>query len=405
MSIVAIGSYHSFLSGWEFEYTEDLQLKSKQLFGFKAGEKCIKTIGISPKYLAIGGTDDLVRLYDITIKREVCTLNQHSGTVTKIVIHENEMICASEDGTLTFYKLTENSVELVNQITVLQKGISDIAIDSTGKICLCIGNKSMRVVDLYRGKVAYRKELDYEAETINWVHNDDYFAISCKNVIHVYNKKFEEFKLLECDKNQMLRVVSSFDNVLIAGTEKGEIITWNFTTEEEMEEEMKREEEQMKKKMEENDNDSDEEEDDDDSDEESDSDSDDEEDFSISEEKQPESVNLNPKENEQKEVKEKKEMKEVKEQKEEENDISDDDEFEEDDEKEMDEIELEYPYKQTLKVKDGRIRGVQQMIVDEWVGYSVGFSDGSFVIIDTEGNVQLEMNTGMRITAMNTISW
>ena len=42
-SVVAIGSYHSFLSGWEFEYTSDYQLKSKQLFGFKAGEKCIKT--------------------------------------------------------------------------------------------------------------------------------------------------------------------------------------------------------------------------------------------------------------------------------------------------------------------------------------------------------------------------
>ena len=87
--------------------------------------------------------------------------------------------------------------------------------------------------------------------------------------------------------------------------------------------------------------------------------------------------------------------------KEKDDDISDD----ESENDEMEDVELEYPYKQIMKVKDGRIRGVQQMIVDEWVGYSVGFSDGTFTIIDTEGNVQMEMNTGMRITAMATISW
>ena len=275
--------------------------------------------------------------------------------------------------------------------------MNDVAIDSTGKICLCLGPKTMYVVDLFRGKVPFKRELDYEPETINWVHGDDYFAISSKNVIHVYNKKFEEYKILECDKNQMLRVVSSFDNVLIAGTEKGEVITWNFTTEEEMKEEIEKEEEekkqleeimkktknaklemkQPKEKKEKETKEMKEKKEEDDE-------------FSISEEDEAEGVDLN--------------VEYEKEENEKENDDISDEE-EDDDELEEEEIEFEYPYKQVMKVKDGRIRGVEQMIVGEWVGYSVGFSDGSFVIIDTEGNVQLEMETGMRITAMGTTSW
>ncbi|EDR23444.1 hypothetical protein, conserved [Entamoeba dispar SAW760] len=407
MSIVAVGSYNSFLSGWEFQSNENLELKSQQLFGFKVDKNCIKTVAVSPHYLALGGTDDLIRLYDLTIKREVCTLMDHSGTVNKIVILNEEMISCSDDGNIIFYKLSPKKVDLINKIHVSKDGVVDIALDSTGKICLCIGKKYMKVVDLYRGKVAFETKLTFDPETINWVHNDEFFCISHKNLITVYNRKFEEFKILECNPKQVVRVASSFDNLLMIGTDKGEIITWDFITSEEIKETIEKEKEIINKfnELKEGDDNEKKEEQ--------------EEGIDLKEQKSDSDISLNSDdekvatanieemetiertkekmENENQEEKEKVDEK-IK-------DGIEDNSIEDELDIEEDEKEQEYPMKQIIQTGEGRIRGVQQIIVGEWVGFAVGYSDGKLLIIDREGNISLEMNTGMRITALGATSF
>ncbi|EKE41312.1 hypothetical protein ENUP19_0161G0060 [Entamoeba nuttalli] len=408
MSIVAVGSYNSFLSGWEFQSNENLELKSKQLFGFKVDKNCIKTVSVSPHYLALGGTDDLIRLYDLTIKREVCTLMDHSGTVNKIVILNEEMISCSDDGNIIFYKLSPKKVDLINKIHVSKDGVIDIALDSTGKICLCIGKKYMKVVDLYRGKVAFETKLTFDPETINWVHNDEFFCISHKNLITVYNRKFEEFKILECDPKQVVRVASSFDNLLMIGTDKGEIITWDFITPEEIKETIEKEEEiinkfnELKENGDSNEKEEEKEEGNDLKEQKSDSDislnSDDEKVVTANiEEMETIEQTKEKMENEKQEETEKVDEK-IK-------DDNEDNSKEDDIDIEEEEKEQEYPMKQIIQTSEGRIRGVQQIIVGEWVGFAVGYSDGKLLIIDREGNIALEMNTGMRITALGATSF
>lgn len=305
MSVVAIGSYDSFLSGWEFT-EEEGAIKSKQMFGFKVQKNCIKTIAVNNKYLALGGTDDIVRLYDLEKRKEICILMDHNGTINKIVLFGNRMVCASDDGGVSYYKITKTAVELIHKTFVIAGGVIDIAVDGTGKVCLCVGKKSMKVVDLYRDKVAFETKLDYEPEAINWVKDDEYFAISHRNEITIYNRNFEEYKVLQCEDKQLIRVTTSFGTRLIAGTDKGDIISWDFA--------------------------------------------------------------------------------------------EDDDDGKED--------SKEHPTKDVIHVADGRIRGLENVIISEdWMGYAVGFSDGKFIIINIDGTVTLEMNTGLRITALGATSY
>ena len=59
MSVFAIGSYESLLSGWKLEQRGE-KLKAQQLFGFKVERNCIRSVAVSLTHLALGGTGEVI---------------------------------------------------------------------------------------------------------------------------------------------------------------------------------------------------------------------------------------------------------------------------------------------------------------------------------------------------------
>ncbi|ELP93251.1 hypothetical protein EIN_056260 [Entamoeba invadens IP1] len=386
MSIVTIGSYDGFLAGWEFHRVDGV-VKSKQTFGFKVQDTCIKTITVSPQFLALGGSEEYVKVYDLAKKREVSTLLDFSGPVVRVVLQDKKLYCASSDGYLTTYSINRDKIVIFNK-TYVMKRIEDLAVDSTGKIALCIGKEGLSVINTLKATVVFQRKLKFAAEGVAWIGLNKYIAISEKDTVHIYNRKFEEIQTLKCGERDKVRTMSSLSDILVAGTEKGDVFSWNFAEKKEKQDAPKepQHDENNEKPSEQN--------------------------------TSPEAGPETEKEVKEEEVEHKddeKESSEVELHEEESKDIRMNEEADDEEEK-MEEIEEEendssseesvddgsFPHTKKIKIADGRIRGVEMILIDDWVGYAVGFSSGKLCIVSRSGKVLMEMETGLRITTLST---
>lgn len=82
---VIAGSYDKILYGLQVQPGEDSKsLQMKPIFIFPAHISCVKAVAASPrggKWLATGGTDEAIKIWDLKRRRELGTLQQHSGMV------------------------------------------------------------------------------------------------------------------------------------------------------------------------------------------------------------------------------------------------------------------------------------------------------------------------------------
>ncbi len=80
---VVAGSYDKILYGLQIQSTDGSEsLEMKPLFIFPAHISCVKAVSASPgggKWLATGGTDETIKIWDLKRRRELGSLQQHSG--------------------------------------------------------------------------------------------------------------------------------------------------------------------------------------------------------------------------------------------------------------------------------------------------------------------------------------
>ena len=81
-------SYEGSLFGWNVaeNVDDDAHLEASMAFGFNVCHNSLKcmTVSKSGKYLACGGTDERIYVYNLIEKRSVCELSNHTGAITTL---------------------------------------------------------------------------------------------------------------------------------------------------------------------------------------------------------------------------------------------------------------------------------------------------------------------------------
>jgi protein MAK11 len=83
--VVVSGSYDKILYGLHIELKSKDPSESAQfkpIFVFPAHISCVKAVATSPqggKWLATGGTDEIIKVWDLRRKKELGSLQQHQG--------------------------------------------------------------------------------------------------------------------------------------------------------------------------------------------------------------------------------------------------------------------------------------------------------------------------------------
>ncbi|XP_050506568.1 p21-activated protein kinase-interacting protein 1-like [Diabrotica virgifera virgifera] len=156
---IVAGTYEEFLIGYEF-FEKDSQLV--QSFASHDHSASIRSLTRCDHYVASGGADDRIIIYDFRMRKEHCMLSHHSSTVTCLDFTPNHshILSGSQDGLLAITRVGNWQVEKLWDKAHKGSAIIDIAVHPTGKLALTLGDDcTLRTWNLVKGRQAYAVNL------------------------------------------------------------------------------------------------------------------------------------------------------------------------------------------------------------------------------------------------------
>ncbi|KAG8788449.1 hypothetical protein FRC15_004424 [Serendipita sp. 397] len=197
--LVVAGCYEKILYGLEI----DLQKREKgdegeeragftPVFVFPAHISCVKAVAASRpsgKWLASGGTDESIKIWDLRRRKELGSLQQHQGSVTHLSFPtRTHLLSASEDGTICVYHTRDWAV--LATLRGHKDRVNDVAVHPSAKVCLSVGkDRTLRMWDLMRGKGSASVKLGKEGEGVRWTSSGTRFAVISASTLDIYSTK------------------------------------------------------------------------------------------------------------------------------------------------------------------------------------------------------------------------
>ncbi|CBQ68694.1 related to MAK11 protein (maintenance of killer toxin-encoding satellite M1 dsRNA) [Sporisorium reilianum SRZ2] len=152
----------------------------KPIFTFPAHISSIRTVataGADSKWLATGGTDEIVKVWDLRKQREVGQLTGHEGTITSLVFASRTyLLTTSADAHMNLYRTRDWA--LLRTLKGHIGRINSAAPHPTGRLALSVGSdRTIRMWDLMRGQAAASTRIGIEADLVRWDTEGSRFVV------------------------------------------------------------------------------------------------------------------------------------------------------------------------------------------------------------------------------------
>jgi len=139
------------------------------------------------KFLALGGFEEVIKMFNIKKFVEVGELVDHKGTITGLDFFKNEyLISCSEDGDIFLWRLKDFT--LIHRLK--QKKSSPViamATHPSGKLMLAIYKTSHMILwDLTKGKEKLKRKCRSDTIGIKWDKTGTHYITLCEKSIGIY---------------------------------------------------------------------------------------------------------------------------------------------------------------------------------------------------------------------------
>ena len=126
---------------------------------FSAHTGAIKCLASSDRYLVSGGSDEVIKIYDLKKRKDLGSLAQHTGAVTALQFYSrNHLLSASEDGTICIWRTRD--WECMATMKGHKGRVNGICVHPTGKIAVSVGkDRALRLWNLMTGRKASNTKL------------------------------------------------------------------------------------------------------------------------------------------------------------------------------------------------------------------------------------------------------
>lgn len=200
----------------------------------------MRTITTCGKYLASGGADDRICIYDMVQRKEHVMLTHHNSTVNCLQFTPGctHLISSSTDGSLYITRVGNWVIEKLWEKSHKNGHVIALAVHPTGKLLLTLGSDcSLQTWNLIKGRKAFVVNLNSKSTDakslsfIKWCTDGEKFLLGGGNNVEIWNiniggilKKFNYKSKVTC--------ATWFDEKLIViGHEDGKLRIVNFETE------------------------------------------------------------------------------------------------------------------------------------------------------------------------------
>lgn len=223
------------------------------IFHFAAHSLSIKTMDIAKRYLVTGANDEHIRIYDLQKRKELGTLLQHQGSITKLCfsnesdskqfpLHKqaNWLLSSASDGSILLWRTKD--WELFKTLKGHKGAVYDLSIHPSNRIAISTGeDNTVRLWNLMTGKKASGLKLKgawsrgEKPEYVRFSPDGEWFIVGFRNRLMIW--KTREGKLWSLWKSYDRKVIMCLDFIqmkgvdyIVMGMSDGSIKFWEFST-------------------------------------------------------------------------------------------------------------------------------------------------------------------------------
>lgn len=194
-----VGTYEEFLLGYKVKRSgKNNSMQLMQTFASRDHVGSVRCIDIHKNFIASGGSDDKIFIYDMNRRVLLQLLTCHDGTVNTVAFSPdgNYILSGGADGRVVITKVGSWLVEKV--FTAAHKGtaVLCIALHPSGKLALTLGRDlALRTWDLLKGRCVYvsnlktRSKLGTHIEFVEWSAEGTYFAMYGMTAFEIWSVK------------------------------------------------------------------------------------------------------------------------------------------------------------------------------------------------------------------------
>ncbi|KAJ9474276.1 Protein MAK11 [Pseudozyma hubeiensis] len=217
---IVAGSYERLLYGLEASVEPSssdassstaFHVTLKPIFTFPAHISSIRTVataGSDSKWLATGGTDEIVKVWDLRKRREVGQLTGHEGTITSLTFASRTyLLTTSADSNINLYRTRDWA--LLRTLKGHIGRINSAAPHPTGRLALSVGSdRTIRMWDLMRGQAAASTRIGIEADLVRWDTTGKRFVVLAYRQAMIFGTDMS--KLAEVEEKKRIGDVCFF---------------------------------------------------------------------------------------------------------------------------------------------------------------------------------------------------
>nr|XP_043626272.1 p21-activated protein kinase-interacting protein 1-like [Erigeron canadensis] len=236
MSIVA-GSYERFIWGFKLKTlkhsTESLTLSP--LFTFPSHTSPIKSVAVSGTVAVSGGSDDTIKIYDLTTSTEIGSLTDPTSTVTTLCLYTPQtspafprnLFSGFDDGNVSFYDA--DPFVLLKSVKVHKKGVNDLCVHPSGKLALTVGRDScLGMVNLVRGRRSFFCRMEKEGNLVEYdCIGGEKFFMGMDEKVSVHESENAKLIVELPTKKKVLCIAPGMNGLLYTGGEDRNLTAWD----------------------------------------------------------------------------------------------------------------------------------------------------------------------------------
>lgn len=215
-----------------------------QSFSIHSHTGSIRSVTANEKFIASGGADDRICVYDVERRKEIDDLYVHDGTINSLsfVPDGSFLISGGADGKIGFTKTTTWKLEKVLERAHKGLAINHISVHPSGKLALSVGaDQTLRTWNLITGRQAHatslknKDSLGGSIEIVEWSETGEYFAIVGKDTVEIWHTESGEvIRTKKCESKPTSLCWISDEDIFV-GLESGKLLFFNLEDEEDEE--------------------------------------------------------------------------------------------------------------------------------------------------------------------------
>lgn len=192
---IIVGTYTDFLLGYQLVQNDD-KVQLKATFADKSHAGSLKCVAVQGPWVASGGSDDRIFIYDMRTRKQSHILHSHTGTVNAVVFSPDltHLLSASADGHMMATRVGTWTTEGDWRKAHAGSPVTHIACHPSSRLALSLGgDQILNTWNLVKGRVAYRtnlkskRTLGSSPDCLSWSTDGKHFTLSGPLAIEIWN--------------------------------------------------------------------------------------------------------------------------------------------------------------------------------------------------------------------------